>query len=197
MTTTKIVRVTGTAAAPVEHPFAYADAYARERWADGTERLRIGLRDRHATVLRRLVAALRPPYKLLYVLHTSRTGAVLGRYESAVLDRPEVERHLAQFGAFFGGDARHDVWLHSAAGGTLVLDRYNVLYAYGPLADFERVLQAAGVSAGPAPEVPRPYALHYHAEWDTAERDAIRAFGWRVTALRPEDEQFRYPAQAS
>ncbi len=195
--TTKITRVSGTLEAAVEHPFAYADTYARERLADGTERLRVGLRARHAAVLRDLVAALAPPYKVLYVLHTSRTGAVCARYESDGLDRSTVERSLAQYGAFFEGDARHDVWLHSAGGGTLVLDRYNLLYAYGPLSAFERVLRAAGVGVGQAPEVPRPHALHYHAEWDAAERAAIRTFGWRITPLRAEDGQFRDPTQAN
>lgn len=195
--TPKISRLSGTPEQPVEHPFVYPDTYAREHLAGGGERLRIGLRDHHAAVLRQLAAVRPPPYKVLYVLHTSRTGAVLGRYESDALDGPGLERVLAEFGAFFAGDARHDVWLHSAAGGTLVLDRYNLLYAYGPLGAYERVLRAGGVLPGRAPEVPRPHALHYHPEWDAAERAALGAFGWRITGLRPTDEQFQHPAQAS
>jgi hypothetical protein len=32
--------------------------------------------------------------------------------------------------AWLEHDARHDFWLHSLGGGPLVLDRYNMLYAY-------------------------------------------------------------------
>jgi hypothetical protein len=174
----------------VERPHVYANTYTRERLSDGSERLRVGLRGGHAVALRRLAALLPPPYKLLYVLHTSRTGAVLGRYESDVLDGPEVEAALARFGNFFAEDARHDIWLHSAGGGTLVLDRHNVLNAYGPLDEFETALQRAGIAPGAGPQLPSPHALHYHAAWDDAEQEATRAFGWRITPLRPEDRQF-------
>lgn len=96
--TPKIQRVSGTPERHVEHAFAYDNTYVRERLTDGGERLRIGLRGGHSAVLRVLGAALSPPYRLLYVLHTSRTGAVLGRYESPGLDGPNVEALVRRFG---------------------------------------------------------------------------------------------------
>lgn len=157
----------------------------------------MGLRGGHTPALLTLTALLSPPFKLLYVLHTSRTGAVLGRYESDLLDGPDVEGVLAKFGRFFAEDARHDVWLHSAGGGTLVLDRHNLLYAYGSLEEYERTLKMFGVQPGELPNAPAPHALHYHEAWDAMEREAARTFAWRITPLRPEDRQFEDPAQAS
>ena len=37
---------------------------------------------------------------------------------------------------------------------TIVLDRHNLIYAYGPLDGFERVLDSAGIPRGPLPEAP-------------------------------------------
>ena len=190
--TRKISRVTGTPAHPIEHSFEYTNTYAREALG-GSERLRVGLRGGQAHLFRLLGAALAPPYRVLYVLHTSRTGAPLGRYESPDLDGPEVEALERRFGAYFAGDARHDVWLHSLPDcATLVLDRYNLVHAYGPLDALERQLRGAGVApaaAWAAPEVPSPHALHDHPEWDAAERALLAALAWHRKLLRPEDVQ--------
>jgi len=85
-------------------------------------------------------------------------------------------------------------------GGTLVLDRYNMVYAYGPLDRFERILRGGGiqlVAEWAAPAVPYPHALHYHGEWDATEEEVLRAFEWRRTPLHTEDVQFWSGPQAS
>jgi hypothetical protein len=186
--------VTGTPAHPVEQHFEYANTYVRERLEVGVERLRIGLRGGHSAALRIHGAALAPPYRLLYILHTTGTGAPLGRYEGPEMDGPEIESFTQRFGRFLAEDARHDVWLHSMTGegGTLVLDRFNMVYAYGPLDRFEKILDRGGiqaVAAWAAPNVPYPHALYYHREWDAAEREILEAFEWRRTPLRSEDVQ--------
>ncbi|HET7552556.1 MAG TPA: hypothetical protein VFK04_14795 [Gemmatimonadaceae bacterium] len=200
--TVKIHRVTGTPAHPVEHHFEYANTYVRERLDTGVERLRIGLRGGHSVVLRVLGAALAPPYRLLYLLHTTGIGAPLGRYESPDLDGPDIESFSHRFGRFLAEDARHDVWLHSMTdeGGTLVLDRFNMVYAFGPLEKFERILDGGGIQAvaeWAAPQVPYPHALHYHREWDAAEREILEAFEWQRTPLHSEDVQFWSGPQAT
>ena len=145
--------------------------------------------------------ALAPPYRLLYVLHTSRIGSPLGRYESPSLSRSEVEALAARFGRYFAEDARHDVWLFSEAeDGMLVLDRYNLVYAYGPLDRFTRALEDGGVqpvAQWAAPEAPYPHALHYHEEWDASERDLLQSLDWFRGPLKPEDVQLWSGPQAS
>ena len=49
----------------------------------------------------------RGPFQLLYILHTTRTGAELGRYESSELTLSVVQDFLRQFGRFLSEDSRH------------------------------------------------------------------------------------------
>jgi hypothetical protein len=71
-----------------------------------------------------------------------------------------------------------------------VLDRHNLIYGYGPLNDFERVLQSLGVRQGESPLVPDPHLHHYHQVWDGAEREIVRRFDWHIKPLRTADVQF-------
>jgi hypothetical protein len=61
--------------------FEYGDTFAREN-AGGQERLRIGVNDSQHRYVQLLAVGLSGPFQLLYVLHTSRIGSHLGRYES-------------------------------------------------------------------------------------------------------------------
>jgi hypothetical protein len=175
----------------VEHPFRYGDVFSFEE-VGGRQRLSIGLDDRQDACLLAMVDRLSGPFQLLYVLHTTRTGASLGRYESPQLTAPEVKAFVEQFGRFLSEDARHDFWVRSHGDdATIVLDRHNVIYAYGPLEAFESVLRTIGAQRGGTPGIPDPHVHHYHPEWDDAERAVVGAFDWRVTPLRESDVQFR------
>lgn len=170
-------------------PHRYANMFLREP-TTGPERLRIGPRDRHSQLLLGLAAEIAPPYKLLYVLHTPGTAAIAARYESPALDRREVEELFGRFAAFFAGDGRHDVWLHSGPDeATLVWERHDLLYAYGPLERFETVLLRYGLRRGGPLAIPSPHSHRYHDEWDEAEGALVQFLQWRITSLRPEDEQ--------
>jgi len=165
----------------------------RERLSDGSTRLKVGIRETQAAMLEALSGELEPPYQLLYVLHTSRNGFPLGRYESPELDRETMLAFLRRFGSFIAEDARHDFWIHSHTGGTIVIDRYNMIYCYGQLESFERILTNAGVAAvanWAAPKVPSPHGLHYHEEWDQAEREVLSELEWVRKPLRDIDVQF-------
>src|SRR3954464_14668934 len=117
--------------------FAYGNVFSRQT-IGGTPRLRIALDGEHDTAVRALVGRLHGPFQLLYVLHTTRTGAPLGRYQSPELDAEAILEFLEEFGPFLTEDSRHDIWLHSRAdNATIVLDRHNLIYAYGPLDRFE------------------------------------------------------------
>ena len=71
-----------------------------------------------------------------------------------------------------------------------MLDRHNLIYAYGPVDGFEAVLQSLGVCQGAAPVVPDPHMHHYHQGWDAAEAEIARHFDWHIKPLRPADVQF-------
>src|SRR4051794_15004365 len=107
--------------------------------------------------LEALTSHLRGPFQLLYVLHTTRTGAALGRYESPELNAAAVHKFLQSFERFLSEDARRDFWIRSHTDdATIVLDRHNLIHAYGPLDAFESALRDLGVQAGAPPSIPDP-----------------------------------------
>lgn len=83
----------------VEVPFEYDNTFGCECVSGCIERLTIGLRGGHSAALALLSTVLSPPYKLLYVLHTSRTGAPLGRYESPRLIKPKSSSYSSGLAA--------------------------------------------------------------------------------------------------
>jgi len=140
-------------------------------------------------VFARLTACLEPPYHLLYVLHTPRGEGAAGRYQSPPLGHAELRAFMAEFGAFLARDARFDLWAHSPAeNATVVWDRHNQLFGYGPLDRFAAELRALGFVPG-EPEVAAPHEHHYHAGFDAQAAALLRAFDWSFSPLRAEDEQ--------
>jgi hypothetical protein len=170
-------------------PFEYGNVFAREE-VGGRARLRVGLDEAHEAAVAMLARTLRGPFQLLYVLHTTRTGAELGRYESPELTSADVEWFLSEFGRFLCEDSRHDLWVRSHDDdATIVFDRHNLIFTYGPLEMFERELQSSGAREG-EPAVLGAHVHHYHPAWDETERRVLQCFEWRITPLRPSDVQF-------
>jgi hypothetical protein len=102
-----------------------------------------------------------------------------------------VHDFLRQFGPFLAQDARHDFWLRSHDDdATIVLDRHNIIFAYGPLQAFEKVLTRIGASPRGLPKVPDPHVHYYHEQWDESERVILATWPWTRTPLRTSDVQF-------
>jgi hypothetical protein len=132
---------------------------------------------------------LRSPYYLLYILHTPRGEAQPGRYQSPALSLPEVKEFLAAYGSFLSADSRYDLWAHSPDdNGTVVWDRHNQLFCYGPLDAFAAALLTLGFTSG-ASLVPTPHMHHYRPEFNHLAKGLIGAFNWSYSPLMPEDEQ--------
>ena len=140
-------------------------------------------------MLWKLAFSLPAPYYVLYVLHTSRCGSQLGRYQSPALDFHALNDFMAEFCEFLTNDARHDLWVHSSeAGATLVCDRHNLVYAYGPLEGFRAVLEES-LREGEVNGPPYPHVHVYHAEYDDSERKLLHYFEWSRSPLLACDEQ--------
>jgi len=183
--TVKIKALIGNTPRTVE----YGDIFAREE-AGGHPRLRIGLNRAQDACVRALASHLTGPFQLLYVLHTTRTGAPLGRYESPVLPPDDIDAFLDEFGRFLCEDSRHDLWIRSHNDdATIVLDRHNLIYAYGPLEIFEAALRSRRVAHGVPAAIPHPHVHHYHPGWDDAERAVLNRVEWRRRPLQPSDVQ--------
>jgi hypothetical protein len=75
--------------------------FHREATSDGGERLKVSVPRDEAFLLFKLVERLRPPFQLLYVLHTPRGEDEAGRYQSPALSRMQVQDFLRRFEAYF------------------------------------------------------------------------------------------------
>ena len=169
--------------------YSHPATFRREVMRAGSERLVAGIPSGDALTFRRLAASLDAPCMLLYVLHTPRGEGEAGRYQSPSLSTGEVQAFLERHAAFLAGDARFDLWIHSPGeDATLVWDRHNLLYAYGPTERFVKTLTALGFHEG-TPGVPFAHAHHYRHEFDGEAAAVLQEFAWRHSALRPEDEQ--------
>lgn len=153
----------------------------------GPQRLNIGAEEAHVALLYQLLQPLTPPYLLLYALHTSRCDSELGRYQSPPLEWNDLNAFFAEYCEFLTADGRHDLWIHSRRpDATLVWDRHNVVYAYGPLEEFRKILTERDFVEGPV-TVPRPHVHLFHPEFDEAERKMVRHFDWIRSPLLPGD----------
>lgn len=169
--------------------FHYPGAFVEEpTTAPAVRRLKIGAAD-PLIVFRWLAKELVPPLDLVYLLHTSRCEQPLGRYQSPPLDAPDLADFLNEFGEFLSTDARHDLWLHSRRpDATLVWDRHDLIYAYGPLVRFAEILRELKLSASPV-QIPVPHSHHYHEDFDAEELRLLQYLEWTRAPLAFDDRR--------
>ena len=168
--------------------YHYPNVYEWER-TTGPARLIIAPRTGHLDLMRELASCWQAPSWVLYVLAIPRGDGEGGRYQSPEpLTRPALEAFLTEHRDFLERDGRHALWVASVDGeGTVVYDRHNVLYAYGPLEAFEDVLTEHGLRRGPV-ELPVPHSHHYHDHHDASEARLLQAFDWIYSPPRDGDE---------
>jgi hypothetical protein len=171
----------------VEH--CYSSVFRMPQSEQDRQRLVAGVPKGDPQIFGKLVEAMEPPFYLLYVLHTPRGEGEPGRYESPLVSGAEVQEFLTRFGQFLAGDARFDLWAHSPAdNATVIWDRHNQIFAYGPLARFENTLRGLGFSTGD-PVIPMPHEHHYRAGFDPQAKQLLETIEWRYSPLREDDKQ--------
>ena len=169
--------------------FSFAPVMDREQVNGGFERLVLGVPGGDSIVFSALVRCIEEPFYILYVLHTPRGEGLPGRYQSPELSNDDVSVFLERYSSYLGQDARHDFWVRSqSSNATIVWDRHNIIYAYGPISKYESALRALGFSDG-YPSIPSPHIHHYHSEFDGDAKALLNEINWCFTDLRPEDEQ--------
>jgi hypothetical protein len=151
--------------------------------------LKAGVPSGDPAVFEQLVLVMEAPYFVLYVLHTPRGEGEAGRYQSPELSALELRAFIERFSAYLSSDARFDIWAHSPAErATVVWDRHNELFAYGPLERFAAKLRGLGFEEGPL-EGSIPHQHHYRVEFDQDAAALLNHWSWSYSPLRPEDEQ--------
>lgn len=168
--------------------YRYHNVFERQRFSDGQERLRIGPSRGHVDLMIELIECLPEPLRLLYVLVVSHGRDHSGRYEAASgMSFDDTEIFLKDFGDFLQSDGRHHLWVASPGFGTIIYDRHDVLYAYGPLDKLVEVLKANGLKEGKV-ELPAPHWHGYHPEFDEAQSRVLSRFQWIHSRLHPGDD---------
>lgn len=105
------------------------------------------------------------------------------------VSKQEAVELLKRFTNYFENDGRHHIWVASVSSGDLlVYDRHNVIYAYGPLPEYENVLAGCGLRKVESVRLPSPHAHHYHAVFDQDERNLLGCWDWKRSPLRDSDE---------
>ncbi len=101
------------------------------------------------------------------------------------LDFEELQRFVMPYQSFLEGDARHHLWIHSPnSGATLVYDKHNLIYAYGPIEEFISKLKEMGLQEGEF-ELPFPHYHNYFSEYDSFEKQIIGNHKWKRTPIVP------------
>jgi len=171
-------------------PFSYPNVWAAER-TSGPVRLVIGPTRGHIGLMRELATCWSPGYSLLYVLLVSRLGNEPGRYQCPdPLFLVELDGFLETYGTFLESDGRHHLWIGSLTNeGTLVYDRHNVIYAYGPLDSYRRILDRRGLGEVPEVRFPAPHTHEYNEQNDAWEDRLMNHWVWRKFPLQDNDDE--------
>ncbi len=155
----------------------------------GVERLVIAPGTAPLGLLRELLPLLPEPLWVLYVLVTPRSEAAAGRYQSAKPHkREEIVAMLDRFEDYFASDGRHNLWLASPPAGQLVLDRHEVIYAYGPIAEIMARLKEKSFAEVDKIRTPVPHSHHFHEELDADEHAILGYWEWIHSELQETDD---------
>jgi len=172
-----------------ESPFETPARYEFQPTSSGGQRLVAGVPDGNASTLFTLLKEMEAPFFILYVLHTPRGEAEPGRYQSPEVSAEEAQNFILRFQEYLAADARFDLWIHSPSSqATLVWDRHNQMYCYGPLERFSAALRAMSFVEQRLPSI-GAHIHHYRMEYDSQARELLQAFHWSKSPLRPGDEQ--------
>lgn len=116
-----------------------------------------------------------------------------GRYQSPELTRQDVHDFLRGFEGFLEGDGRAHLWVTSVDPpappvGTLVYNRHDLIYAYGPILQYELVLEDRGLDLSDGVDIPSPHSHHYNVEFDAEASRLLDYWDWLQSPLKPSDE---------
>jgi hypothetical protein len=122
------------------------------------------------------------------VLVVSRLGNEAGRYQSPEFGtKQELQDFLLEFKEFFETDGRHRIWIGATNNsGLLVYDQHHVIFAYGPIDRFERILENRGFREQPF-SFPAPHCHNYHEDNDQHEKNIMDYCDWAIYPLDDND----------
>ncbi|HLP00204.1 MAG TPA: hypothetical protein VK171_16525 [Fimbriimonas sp.] len=162
-------------------PLRYADTFVRQN-ISGVSRLLIASSSNSVDLLSELISFYSGPFQLVYLLVTPPEDQEPARFEVSDVSAETLIGFLSEFREFLSTDGRHHVWIHSSAGGTLILDEHDWIYAYGSLDALSGFLTERGFGEG-MPELPYPHIHHEREELDGELDRLLGAFDWKASKL--------------
>ena len=169
-------------------PYHHPNTWTREQ-TGRVERLIIAPSSHHIDLMMRLLDCMQGPFGILYVLTVSRRDHDQGRYQSKQpFEKPILLSFLEEFREYFEQDGRHHLWAFGIGDKSqIVYDKHNIIFAYGPLDDFEHVLGQEGLTRDNF-DYPAPHVHLYHEEFDDAEDRILSEFEWKLFPLQEQDD---------
>ena len=170
----------------------FRNEFCLEKTNSGGNRICFTSESGYVGLLLSLSDAIAEPFYFLYVLIVSRQSKhEAARYQSPELSREKFRSFLSYNANFFEQDGRHNLWIYSPNdNATIVYDRHEIGYAYGSLEVFKSVLEKSGLKEVRAVEQydSVPHEHHYHSEFDDEENSVLKAFEWKKSPLREQDQ---------
>lgn len=169
-----------------EHSFP--PHFNRAPTASGDEVLVVGVPGGDTVVALNLLECIGSTFVLLYVLYNPLGEADEGRYQSPEVTLDTVRTFITRFALLLAKDARHDFWIISTDGSAkIVWERFNLIFAYGPLSRFEASLRTLGFTEGRL-TMPDKRERHFHSELKPIASELMSAFEWRYSPLQEDDD---------
>jgi hypothetical protein len=169
----------------------YGRVYDRQEGQEGEDwtRLVVGADGDHVGLLIRLAEAWSSPdFGIEYLSHQSLGDQVSGHYLSPLVDEANMNAFLIEHREFLEGYGGHDLWLgHPETGELLVYDRNNVIFAYGPAADFAEILEERGFREG-AVDLPDEHVHGLDSSFASHEAALLSHFEWEWSDLDEDDD---------
>lgn len=160
-------------------PVAYDNCYQKQ-CISGVHRILIATSGSTTQLTIDLLKFFPGPYRLVYLLVTPPEGFDPMKYEVDGLSIEDISKMFEAFRGFLESDARHHLWLHSeSAGGTLICDEHDWIYAYGNHEAVKEYLVQQGYK-DEAPVIPFPHLHNESNSNDPTMRNLLDYFEWKA-----------------
>jgi hypothetical protein len=91
------------------------------------------------------------------------------------------------FQDYLENDGRHHFWIMAQPDyHSIIYDNHDILYAYGPLDEYRKILTSQGFSEGVF-QFPAPHHHCYNVEFDQEEARILGYWDWEHFPLQPRD----------
>jgi len=147
--------------------FVYPNEYALQQ-TSGPIRIIISSATNQMKLASDLIIRSDSYFGILYILAVPRGKHKAARYQLADrLSKNDAVKFLEKYNEYFVNDGRHQIWIADTENNDfIVYDQHNVLYAYGNISEYEKILGIKRYQNTTKIEFPVPHVHCYNPEYD-------------------------------